>query len=572
MGMSLPTRVLDVTSNKVRLIETSRERGAYIALSYCWGDEPFINTTKSRLQDRKEGITFGNLPKTFQDAVIITRKLGIKYLWIDSLCIIQDSTEDWAEESAMMADVYENSYLTIAAASATSVHSGLFFYERDNEQRDREIRCTAPSGRALSVTTRVSKRHELLDRNLPLFQRGWAYQERLLAPRTLYCCKSELCWECREGFDCECGLIKVDCEGQKPEKKAPGTFTMDCQQSWHSTVANYSKLALTYGTDKLPALSGLAKQMALITSDDYLAGLWRQTLQTDMLWEVSWDGKRPEKFRAPTWSWASTEGEITFLDSEGPQKHIQLEQTFQSSWELLDVHYSMLTSNPYGEVRSASLIISGQLLPATLRYNWDFEDDEDIPLASADKYDNQLHAAEARLRSDNKGEPDSFEVEIGQNSFYLSKDYNLSAPGRYRVNDGERIWLFWAASNVENEIEVLLILRSVKSEGEERKMERIGILSTDQSTPLGTDGSDDESMAALKDEKINGRNATVNVNGKEKGAANVIVKEISLKSKAVQKVDSDSDSDSDSESSGDDSSTEFGSDNSWFLLLLRISG
>ncbi|KAH8599532.1 heterokaryon incompatibility protein-domain-containing protein [Bisporella sp. PMI_857] len=114
----LPTRVIDVGSDYQRecpkLLECGGQTGSYIALSHCWGSGRHFTTETSNISERMKGMTWGSLPKTFQDAISITRKLKIRYLWIDSLCILQDDSADWDKELSKMSDIYKNSYLTIA--------------------------------------------------------------------------------------------------------------------------------------------------------------------------------------------------------------------------------------------------------------------------------------------------------------------------------------------------------------------------------------------------------------------------------------------------------------------------
>ena len=119
-----PTRVLDIGTSEaphvVYLIETQGQRGDYIALSHCWGNsKPFL-TTHETLEDMQDGFLPEQAPPTFRDAITVTRKLGVRYLWVDSLCIIQGDTKDWERESSRMGGVYRGAYLTIAASSATS--------------------------------------------------------------------------------------------------------------------------------------------------------------------------------------------------------------------------------------------------------------------------------------------------------------------------------------------------------------------------------------------------------------------------------------------------------------------
>lgn len=126
----LPSRVLDLclqdASKDIRLIETHGSRGLYAALSHCWGTVPLIRTLKDTVTATMLRIEFLRLNRTFQDAVTITRKLKLRYLWIDSLCIIHDSCSDWERESAKMGDIYRNALLTMAAAGAKDGSEGCF--------------------------------------------------------------------------------------------------------------------------------------------------------------------------------------------------------------------------------------------------------------------------------------------------------------------------------------------------------------------------------------------------------------------------------------------------------------
>ena len=110
---ALPNRVLDLgqePTQTIKLLETNFRRGHYCALSHCWGppEKHPIQTTSNTLKDHLEGIEFKVLPRTFQDAVTVTRAIGVRYLWIDCLCIVQDDKNDWKKEAAMMGSIYES--------------------------------------------------------------------------------------------------------------------------------------------------------------------------------------------------------------------------------------------------------------------------------------------------------------------------------------------------------------------------------------------------------------------------------------------------------------------------------
>ncbi len=127
----LQTGLMDIQIFSPHLYETSEELGQYSTLSHCWGDKQVITTTTMTLESRKRLISWNELSKTFQDAMMITQRLGLQHIWIDSLCIVQDDKLDWETESKKMATIYENSLLTIAAAKAMNGTEGCFS-ERQN--------------------------------------------------------------------------------------------------------------------------------------------------------------------------------------------------------------------------------------------------------------------------------------------------------------------------------------------------------------------------------------------------------------------------------------------------------
>ncbi|KAF2736245.1 hypothetical protein EJ04DRAFT_401902, partial [Polyplosphaeria fusca] len=129
----LPTRVIDVgcpgSEDEPRLVETAGyPKGHWVALSHCWGSSEHHppKTTKTNLNEHKEGIAFSKFPKTFLEAIILTRALGFRYLWADSLCIVQDDVEDWLLESKNMGLVYQHAVITLAASGAENSSEGLF--------------------------------------------------------------------------------------------------------------------------------------------------------------------------------------------------------------------------------------------------------------------------------------------------------------------------------------------------------------------------------------------------------------------------------------------------------------
>lgn len=161
----LPSRLLQVgtdISAEVRLVENLSVSGQYMTLSYCWGSSRPLTTTRGTLQQRKTKIALEDLPKTFRDAVHITRRLGIPYLWIDSLCIIQDELQDWEVESSKMAGIYSGSYLNLAAMSSVDSRGGCV---PEREPRYIEIKRNGSRPYSVFAAENVARNsHQLIER------------------------------------------------------------------------------------------------------------------------------------------------------------------------------------------------------------------------------------------------------------------------------------------------------------------------------------------------------------------------------------------------------------------------
>jgi hypothetical protein len=235
---TLPRRVIDLLlgpdSKSVVLHESEwsddeqrYEHGEYVALSHVWGTGKGPRTTKESLKSHLKGIAWSTLPRAFQEAVVLTRALGIRYLWIDALCLVQDDIQAKLEESVRMDEIFGNAFLTIAATSAADSSSQPLFPAKTQPFK---IQATDNKGRLSKVYVREQPSHysfkapfdegshmnewelpfnisEEANLHTPLLKRAWAYTERLLSPRVLHFTKSEMIMECREGYSCECGRI-----------------------------------------------------------------------------------------------------------------------------------------------------------------------------------------------------------------------------------------------------------------------------------------------------------------------------------------------------------------------------
>jgi hypothetical protein len=307
-----PTRLLLIKPGHLRLCSGTAIplSVSYATLSHCWGLSEFFKLRRDNLSAVQEKINIRELPKTFQDAISIARELGFEYLWIDSLCIIQDDANDWENESSLMCSVYSHAGLNIAAAGAADGSQGCIFerpplqfwtYPVCLEFQDKERKF-----RFVDYTT-----YDRCVQSQPLVKRAWALQERLLAQQTLHFSRTEVFWECKNKLACESFPDNIPSLFSYPED-----FNKTKELKWHYVLQDYTAAKLTYGRDKLVALSGIAKTFQQVAKDQYLAGMWRRGLESTLCWTVGPDGPgpyeqdRPSEERAPSWSWASVDGQI----------------------------------------------------------------------------------------------------------------------------------------------------------------------------------------------------------------------------------------------------------------------
>ncbi|KAF2491209.1 HET-domain-containing protein, partial [Lophium mytilinum] len=290
----LPTRVLDLGAPQsmidapIRLIEPeSGTKEQYVCLSHCWGrDEQTLTTTTNTLLDRKTSIPLRSLPPLFADVVQTTRRLGYQYLWIDSLCILQDSEEDWEREAHRMATVYSKAIFTLAAVSAASSQERLSHQDEDDERHGSYNKVYVRE--VIPHVSGPTYNHQAKD--WPLLTRGWGYQERLLSGRMLKFSKRELLWECSEHKICQCtgtqppSLYKLWYNDAKINA-VTGNDATTVGVQWRQMVIEYTALDLTQNSDRIPAFSGIARQMSRFFTGQYLDGLWEgPTLIQDLLW------------------------------------------------------------------------------------------------------------------------------------------------------------------------------------------------------------------------------------------------------------------------------------------------
>lgn len=404
-----PTRLLDLGDcgeheKHVRLIVTAEEnpieKSQYLTLSHRWGGAHLIQLTRFNIKRFRDAIMIVDMPKTFREAIFVTRTLGIRYLWIDSLCIMQDKDDlsDWFHEAALMQNVYSHSHCNISASDAEDCTQGLF------RNRDPWAIQVAKAEVRLQDFDKCSKLPDIAQYTIDNFdcwdqnvthctinQRGWVVQERYLSPRVLHFSREQLFWECRVSRACETypAGLSLTYDGQVPtyfksinypdlsagsQSHIFGT-TGQWNLKWCNLVYAYSMTSLTDPNDKLIAFSGIAKQFATILDDTYVAGLWRRDLEQGLLWcamngglpDGSLKWTRPAVYRAPSWSWASIDGPVSvwywgdFTDL---------------LFQVQDVVLGHVTQDITGRVKSGWLDLRGYLRPVNLV--WHGTDDESL--------------------------------------------------------------------------------------------------------------------------------------------------------------------------------------------------
>ncbi|RYP20970.1 hypothetical protein DL765_002507 [Monosporascus sp. GIB2] len=400
----LPSRVLDIgtgtgTDNDnslIKLIDCTSPtglRGHYACLSHCWGSAVTMKTTRESYVARTSGIPFSDLPATFRDAVVVARKLRLRYLWIDSLCIFQDDQDDWARESSRMADVYSGARVVIAANRTRDSQTGIFHVREGELERPGAEIVIPNSGtegeeRVVAQLLYPGDEQPWLGGFSPseqLAKRGWALQERVLARRVLHFNNRQMYFECDNGIvgevgyreerrycdiygsELELGWVSV---GEKDERRGENSAAAGGRGAggregsgnrrrgpgniWYELLWAYGDRKLTKATDKLPAMSGLAKLMEKRYGAKYVAGLWSDSLIEGLAWQGLGD-RAPvsrSEYTGPSWSWASYSGIAATGLLEG----------WRDVAEVQDWHVRVKNErNPYGEVADAWIRIRGPL-------------------------------------------------------------------------------------------------------------------------------------------------------------------------------------------------------------------
>ncbi|OCL05864.1 HET-domain-containing protein, partial [Glonium stellatum] len=346
------------------------------------------------------------LPRTFREAVNITRAIGQRYIWIDSLCIIQDSIEDWEAEAAKMAEVYSKSLCTLVATSAHS-NGGCISLRDSNEVTSATLVLSSQSGslsRKVTIFPRLPIDNELVEK-APVSQRAWCLQEQELSTRSVQFTSHQFLWRCKTATTSE-GAIRgamenpagrinladfkacyeyvkrelfgssnargADLNSASIVSKTTQDLSHEYYTYWYKTMESYANRNITIEADRLPAISGLAQRQVIYWDDQFLAGIWAKDILPGLLWRqrtLFGEGgrlKRPKGFIAPSWSWICLSAPVVFEPSPfswkgvGPEIHDRvwlnpLNPIF------VDAEIVHAGKDSYGQVRSGRITLSGRL-------------------------------------------------------------------------------------------------------------------------------------------------------------------------------------------------------------------
>ncbi|KAH7401732.1 heterokaryon incompatibility protein-domain-containing protein [Phaeosphaeria sp. MPI-PUGE-AT-0046c] len=332
--ISMPTRLIQITSSSdtiesICLVARPKSEQiaiAYLALSHCWGGAEIVKLKKENLAQFYKSIPLETLPKTFLDAIRITVLLGHDYLWIDSLCIVQDSTEDWLQEAKVMGSVYRDSTLTIAAVGSKDSHGGCFLASRNIRGFQSYPRETFEMSLLETQDT---------EKIQPLHGRAWVLQEQCLSIRTINFGIHEISWECLE--------TRASPRVPVLQPNRYSVSTKRCFEDllvsrdmwtlyWWQLIRNYTSRTATFSTDRWEAIRGLATEVERIHGHHLLYGLWSHRVKLELLWAAVGDRGERLDIGVPSWSWLSITAPVQLNGLWISSYYPGIDATIQAPW------------------------------------------------------------------------------------------------------------------------------------------------------------------------------------------------------------------------------------------------
>ena len=370
---TMPARLIEIveigTKYRLRLQHTDNLGSVpFVALSYCWGGDQPVMCWEHLVPRFSIAIPFADLPATVQDAISVCRRIGIKYIWIDALCIIQDDRLDQAVEIAKMPYIYGNANFTIAAAQSRSASEGFLQnrYSVHPAAFKLPYRCSDDQIGSITLVG-IDESPE------PIDERGWTLQERLLSSRTIEFGSRQTRWICQEskrtvGFvdgwreysdynGVRQDILEIyDITKAKPNSSSLAVIderpTEELVRRWKDILKSYTRRRLTMPTDRALAISGIAESFGRHLRDQYRAGIWTSEFQAGLLWQVCRDTTRPRpsEYQGPSWSWVSVNGPIEYS-----YRDFRTWKPETGSAEIIDCSIDLVSNlAPYGAIQEGS--------------------------------------------------------------------------------------------------------------------------------------------------------------------------------------------------------------------------
>ncbi|KAI0438015.1 heterokaryon incompatibility protein-domain-containing protein [Xylaria telfairii] len=362
--LRIPTRLLDVGfdhTNDVRVVlGNSIGDVEYATLSYCWGLVHQLMLLPENEGEFMKRISFDSLSRAGQDAVTVCRRLAVRYLWIDAICIMQGPDGDFQQEAPRMEDIYAGSVFTIVAASSKD-SSQPFLQQRDPLGW---LGCNIEGGYILG---RDFCETSFGGYNVPDYfhinTRGWCFQERCLSPRSIYFGDKGIHWECRNNIACEV-YPGIDDEhtplaphhyNSNPKGKYFSLLSLTnisddlgtiwtALQLWGGFIKIYTNMELKYPTDRLVAIAGIASVLEKKFSMRAIFGLWEPFFAHELLWIQGSTVLHSKKnlALAPSWSWAGMSGKILPRETMNGAETRSAQKLIDSCSALVSVPNSMI--------------------------------------------------------------------------------------------------------------------------------------------------------------------------------------------------------------------------------------
>jgi len=383
----MPTRLIDIgyeVSAIPRLVLSSNighpQHIRYAALSYCWGSEKDaesqFKTEKASLERRCVGLPSQLTTPATNDAIALTRAIGLRYLWIDALCIIQDDKEDWEHESSRMNLVYRHAFVTLCNLNSDSCHENFLSRAPAVEiPFQSTVRKAIQGSYLIRLCPRLyasfDRGRYAWDSTLSKWnQRCWTFQEKEMSTRLLLfgslrmhftCARSE--WSEGDKAPSDRSQSRAGVSDMITRFKDKRISSTGMYQYWYWLVSQYGHRSVTFEKDRLPAIAGLARIIGEALHDQYLAGLWKGDLHYGLTWytisgklsrglEAYMRDIRERNYVAPSWSWAACLNVKPIIPHDGSM--------FEES-VIVDAHIDASPDDPYGQVSGGFLRIRGKM-------------------------------------------------------------------------------------------------------------------------------------------------------------------------------------------------------------------